>query len=87
MEEEYQYEDLETENGKFMLKLAYEWIEKRSDRDPNDVDIIEIYKDNGQVFIEANCFQKGKWYIVTFRVTEEWLVQRRREEKLKEIGI
>ena len=87
MEEEYQYEDLETEQGKLMLKLAYEWIEKRSDRDPNDTDIIEIYKDNVQTFIEANCFLKGKYYVTTFIVPEEWLKQRLREEKLKEMGI
>ncbi len=87
MEEEYQYEDLKTEQGKLMLKLAYEWIGKRSDRDPNDVDITEIYKDNGQAFIEANCFLNGKYYATTFSIPEEWLKQRLREEKLKEIGI
>ena len=87
MEEECQYEDLKTEHGKLMLKLAYEWIGKRSDRDPNDVDITEIYKDNGQAFIEANCFLNGKYYATTFSIPEEWLKQRLREEKLKEIGI
>jgi len=87
MEEECQYEDLKTEHGKLMLKLAYEWIGKRSDRDPNDVDITEIYKDNGQAFIEANCFLSGKYYATTFSIPEEWLKQRLREEKLKEIGI
>lgn len=87
MEEECQYEDLKTEHGKLMLKLAYEWIGKRSDRDPNDVDITEIYKDNGQAFIEANCFLRGKYYATTFSIPEEWLKQRLREEKLKEIGI
>lgn len=87
MEEECQYEDLKTEQGKLMLKLAYEWIGKRSDRDPNDVDITEIYKDNGQAFIEANCFLNGKYYATTFSIPEEWLKQRLREEKLKEIGI
>jgi len=87
MEEECQYEDLKTEHGKLMLKLAYEWIGKRSDRDPNDVDITEIYKDNGQTFIEANCFLRGKYYATTFSIPEEWIKQRLREEKLKEIGI
>jgi hypothetical protein len=92
MEEEYQYEDLGTEHGKLMLKLAYEWIGKRSDHDrilwlPNDVDITEIYKDNGQAFIEANCFLNGKYYTTSFSIPEEWLKQRLREEKLKEIGI
>jgi len=92
MEEECQYEDLKTEQGKLMLKLAYEWIGKRSVRDrilwlPNDVDITEIYKDNGQAFIEANCFLNGKYYATTFSIPEEWLKQRLREEKLKEIGI
>ena len=98
MEEEYQYEDLETEQGKLMLKLAYEWIEKSSSFAahsleskphwfPNDVDITEIYKDNGHTFIEVNCFLNGKYYTTTSSVPEEWLLQRLREEKLKEIGI
>ena len=87
MEEEYQYEDLETEQGKLMLKLAYEWIEKSSSFVTNDVDITEIYKDNGHTFIEVNCFLNGKYYTTTSSVPEEWLLQRLREEKLKEIGI
>jgi hypothetical protein len=86
MEEEYLYLDLASDEGKAMLKVAEEWLRSAYGSMEN-LDILEIFVCNDEVFAELNIFDRGKYYAASRRIPDEWLRRLKRDWKLKDIGI
>jgi hypothetical protein len=85
MDESY-YFDLDTEEGKAILKVAEEWLCSAYGSMEN-LDIVDIFECDGEVFAELNIFDSGKYYVASRRMPDEWLRRHTRDWKLKDIGI
>ena len=80
------YFDLDTEEGKAILKVAEEWLCSAYGSMEN-LDIVDIFVWNDEVFVELNIFENGKYYVASRRMPDEWFRRYKREQKLKELGI
>jgi hypothetical protein len=80
------YFDLDTEEGKAILKVAEEWLCFVYGSMVN-LDIVDIFVWNDEVFVELNIFENGKYYVASRRMPDEWFRRHKRDWKLKDIGI
>lgn len=80
------YFDLNTEEGKAILKVAEEWLRSAYGSMEN-LDIVDIFVCNDEVFVELNIFENGKYYVASRRMPNEWFRRHTRDWKLKDIGI
>jgi hypothetical protein len=85
MDENY-YFDLDTEEGKVILKFTEEWLCSAYGSMEN-LDIVDIFVWFDEVFVELNIFDNGKYYVASRRIPDEWFRRHKRDCKLKEIGI
>ncbi len=90
MDENY-YFDLDTEEGKAILKVTEEWLCSIYGSMEN-LDILEIFilryiNLNEEAFVELNIFENGKYYVASRRIPDEWFRRHTRDWKLKRIGI
>ena len=85
MDENY-YFDLDTEEGKAILKVTEEWLCSIYGSMEN-LDIVDIFVWNDEVFVELNIFENGKYYVASRRMPDEWFRRHKRDWKLKDIGI
>jgi len=80
------YFDLVSEEGKAILKVVEEWLCFACGSMEN-LDIVDIFVWNDEVFVELNIFENGKYYVASRRMPDEWFRRYKREQKLKELGI
>ena len=85
MDENY-YFDLDTEEGKAILKVTEEWLCSIYGSMEN-LDIVDIFVWNDEVFVELNIFENGKYYVASRRMPDEWFRRHKRDWKLKDIVI
>jgi len=78
--------DLASARGKEMLRMATEWIEE-SHPDPKCIDIVDIILYEGRTYLEANCFEAGKYYVRSIHFPEAEITQKSREKKIGGLGI
>jgi hypothetical protein len=52
-----------------------------------NLDIVDIFVWNDEVFVELNIFENGKYYVASRRMPDEWFRRHKRDWKLKDIGI
>ena len=83
-----EYLDLESEEGKELLRLGYEFL-----NDPicnfnepyKNCDIIEIFKLDGSYYLEMNYFLNGKYYLHNIRTPDDWFKSRIRDKKINDL--
>lgn len=81
------YFDLDSEEGKAILKVTEEWLCCYDYGSMENLDIVDIFVWNDEVFVELNIFENGKYYVASRRMPDEWFRRHKRDWKLKELGI
>jgi len=84
------YIDFESKEGKVILDLAKEYLKETLYAEINNLnqyDILEIWWYNGDLFMELNVFKKGKYYLVSNIINNDWLKPKLREARLNDLGI
>lgn len=95
MGEEYIYLDESNEEDKVIISLARLHLKETlyggycltplAFSYEKDVDILDIYKYKGSFIMELNVFVKGKYYLVSKSIDNDWLTPKLRELKLSHL--
>jgi len=83
-----EYLDLNTKEGKYFVKLGYEFLNDpicNFDDPDKNCDIIEIFINNGSYYLEMNYFFRGKYYYHSICIADNWIKQKLRDEKLNRL--